>query len=185
MHIKKIIICLLIMFLAQTVKSEEIGKYKKELIVLGELDQKVRTEYVYWDDAIRIDKDNLSKLKFLINKHGFPTLSKVGKEGHMAAFLIAQHAVSDKEFMDYFRNEIKKRLGTKDVIDKNYAYLLDRTNKMSGFKQVYGTQGQCINGKYEISPVKDPKKLSTLRKQIGLLSLEQFSKKVCMISENG
>jgi hypothetical protein len=185
MNINKAMVFLCLAILAQTVKAEVIEEYKRELIVLGELDQDVRTENTNLDDAERIDKENLLKLKRLIKEYGFPTLSKVGRDGHVAAFLIAQHAVHDKEFMTYFRNEIKKRLGTKEVIDKLYAYLLDRTNQISGFKQVYGTQGKCIDGKWIVTPVDRPSELSALRTKIGLLSVEQFSKEVCMPPENG
>ena len=175
MKFKKTILFYCLIIFIQTSQSEEIAVYKNQLIILGELDQKIRTDNIYWDEAISMDKENLSKLKTLIDKYGFPTLSKVGEKGHTAAFLIVQHAVSDKEYMKYFLKEIKNRLGSKEVIDKYYAYLLDRTNQLSGVKQVYGTQGQCFNGKWQANPVDKPEELSKLRKKIGLLPIKDFS----------
>ena len=165
--------------------AQEIQEYRKELLILGELDQKIRTEYTYWDDSFRIDKENLEKLKYLIKQYGFPSINLVGEKAHGAAFLVAQHAVSDKEFMLYFLNEIENRLGTKEVTDKYYAYLLDRTNLRSDLKQIYGTQGNCINGVWEVNNIKDPQKLPQLREEIGLLSLAEFSKAVCVEQLNG
>lgn len=168
-----------------TVNSAELVSYKNELITLGELDQRSRAGDIDWDSTISLDKANLVKLKALINNYGFPTLSKVGKDAHIAAFLIVQHAVHDKEYMVYYRDEMQKRLGSNDIVDKLYAYLLDRTNRMDGIKQVYGTQGDCVNGEWVVKPVENPNKLSTLRKEIGLLPLARFAKEACTPPANG
>jgi len=180
MLLKIITVLFILISFIHTGNTKEIEEYKIELLTIGELDQKIRNEYTYWDDAIRIDKENLAKLKSLIKKYGFPTIPLVGKKAHQAAFLIAQHAASDKKFMLYFLNEMESRLGSMEITDQYYAYLLDRTNLMSDLKQIYGTQGNCINGIYEVTNIKDPIKLPQLRKEIGLLTLTEFSKAVCV-----
>ena len=174
----------LLVLVSFNVNSSELPEYKAELIMLGEADQEVREGNINWSAAEKVDTDNLRKLKFLIKKNGFPTLEKVGKEAYIYAFLIAQHSVSDVEFMRYYMAELNKRLGTGAIVDRTFAYLLDRTNELAGEKQVYGTQGHCIKGEYEISPVKNRDNLESLRKKIGLLSLKEFSKKAC-IDKNG
>ena len=44
-------------------------------------------------------KEIASELKKLIQLYGFPTLLKVNRNAHISAFLIAQHAGNDLEFM--------------------------------------------------------------------------------------
>src|SRR5262249_24134277 len=46
-----------------------------------------------------IDKDNLVWFKGVVRKHGWPGKAMVGRDGAKGAFLIAQHATSDLEFM--------------------------------------------------------------------------------------
>ena len=170
---------LLLTFSCINLFASENTVYSEKLLELGKLDQEVRSGQLGWNEGIKIDKDNLSQLKVLIDKYGFPTIEKVGEQAHFSAFLIAQHAVSDISFMLYYLDETKKRLGTKSVEDQTYAYLLDRTNQMNDKKQVYGTQGACVNGKYEVSEVENDDKLSNLRSSVGLLPLNEFSKQAC------
>lgn len=170
---------ILLLICSYSLCASENPDYTEKLIELGKLDQEVRTGNLHWDAGIKIDKENLSQLKALIEKHGFPTIEKVGEQAHFSAFLIAQHSVSDVTFMHFYLDETKKRLGTGSVEDQTYAYLLDRTNEMAGKKQVYGTQGTCVDGHYEISEVEDFDKLTDIRASVGLLSLKEFSKQAC------
>jgi hypothetical protein len=170
----------LLIFYSFNVFSSENSIYTDSLIKLGKLDQEVRSGNFDWDAGIKADKENLRKLKVLIKEYGFPTIEKVGQQAHFSAFLIAQHAVSDISFMHYYLEETKKMLGSGSVVDQTYAYLLDRTNEMADKKQVYGTQGVCVNGHYEISPVENQEELTKLRASVGLLSLKEFSKEACL-----
>ena len=175
----KIITIIVIITLSFFSIANESVDYKDKLIKLAEMDQKIRIGDVNWESVEKIDKENLRQLKKLIKKHGFPTIKKVGREAHLAAFLIAQHSVSDLGFMHYYLDETHKRIGRGSVVDQTYAYLLDRTNQIAGKKQVYGTQGECIDGNYNISPVVDAVHLASLRRKVGLLPLDEFSKQVC------
>lgn len=47
----------------------------------------------------KVDQHNLTWLKRVVENHGWPGKSLVGRDGAQGAFLIAQHAVSDLEFM--------------------------------------------------------------------------------------
>ncbi|RYV01072.1 hypothetical protein SOPP22_16035 [Shewanella sp. OPT22] len=48
--------------------SNEIPEFKSGLLVLGQLDQNIRRNNTYWEDAKRIDISNHKKLKQLIRK---------------------------------------------------------------------------------------------------------------------
>lgn len=176
----KILTCFFIITLFQPLYANEILEYNEKLIELGEIDQQSRKDNLSWDEQIKLDKSNLKQLKKLINKFGFPTIDKVGKKAHFSAFLMAQHAVNDREFMNFYLKETKLRLDSGTIVNKTYAYLIDRINELSGKKQIYGTQGQCVDGEYKFSSqVEDVNNVESLRKKIGLLSLNEFSKQAC------
>ena len=83
----------------KNIKEEKLT-ILKELKTMYELDQKMRNEFDYdkdnWDD--KIDKQHTEKLKEIINKIGYPTISKVGKSWSLYAWLLSQHADHDLEF---------------------------------------------------------------------------------------
>src|SRR5207247_4892997 len=56
----------------------------------------------------RIDQDNLAWLKGVVAAKGWPTKSVVGPDGAQGAFLIAQHAVGDLEFMNACLGHVKE-----------------------------------------------------------------------------
>lgn len=159
--------------------TADFNKYTKKLIALGKLDQQARGSNFYSKESMQIDEKNLIELKRLIKKYGFPEISKVGKEAYFSAFLVAQHAGHDLDFMKSFFSDVEKRLNTGEVINKTYGYLFDRINRMEGKAQVYGTQGKCIENKYVPSRPISITDLDQKRATIGLLSMDAFSKEVC------
>jgi hypothetical protein len=44
----------------------------------------------------KVDQENLDWFKGIVERHGWPGTSLVGRDGAQRAFLIAQHAVSDQ-----------------------------------------------------------------------------------------
>ena len=52
-----------------------------------------------FEEVDSVDNKNLTRLKEIVDQYGWPTYSLVGKEAANAAFLIVQHAVSDRPFM--------------------------------------------------------------------------------------
>jgi hypothetical protein len=77
-------------------------KISQELIKMGLRDQKMRIESQNPSENVKfnpeVDKANTSRLKTIIDKIGWPTISKVGEEASYAAWLIAQHADHDVSF---------------------------------------------------------------------------------------
>ncbi|MEI8328344.1 MAG: DUF6624 domain-containing protein [Candidatus Taylorbacteria bacterium] len=127
----------------------------------------------------QIDRINASRLKVLISEIGWPTKSKVGKEGSRAAALIALHADDDPAFQ-YTCFLLMKSEKPPDVELSDIAYLEDRVIvNMTGY-QKYGTQytQECIG--YVPWPILnmdmlnlDMDKLNNLRKQMGLGTMEE------------
>jgi len=123
-----------------------------------------------------IDKNNLEKLKNIVEKIGWPSISKVGEKASHNAWLIIQHADNDVDFQEkclsLMKNENHEKAALSDI-----AYLTDRiaVNKHQG--QLYGTQFiKNANGKMEVQPIIDPENLDNRRKEMGMESFSEYEK---------
>ncbi|HBL52402.1 MAG: hypothetical protein UV20_C0012G0020 [Candidatus Magasanikbacteria bacterium GW2011_GWA2_42_32] len=138
---------------------------KAEIEAMLEVDQ----------ESIKADKWNLEaakkrteRLKEIIEKIGLPTISKVGEEGHGAAFFIVQHSDFDVEFQKRYL-EMMKSAPSEEVNKRYTAFLEDRTRVNTGRLQVYGTQFyKNEKGVWGPRPMIDPKNIETRRKEVGL-----------------
>src|SRR3954447_4223166 len=101
----------------QTGKAPEL---QRELVKRMKAEQDVRFEFIklnpsnkpltpedrekpemkaVFEKMHKIDNDNLTWFKGVVEKHGWPGFAMVGRDGAQGAFLIAQHAGSDLDFM--------------------------------------------------------------------------------------
>ena len=66
----------------------------QELVQMAKIDQEMRMERIYkgtdWKESV--DKANQKRIKQIVGKYGWPTISLVGKRASNAAWLIVQHA---------------------------------------------------------------------------------------------
>lgn len=150
------------------------------LFNLKKVDQQIRDEFVQDRnnrDVItrmtEIDNNSTKQLKEIIQKHGWPTVKMVGKDGNRAAFLIVQHS-SDHEFqkdcLKYIKNDAEKG----DSSWEGYALLTDRLLVNEGKKQIYGTQFDIVNDELKPLPIDDEENVDQRRKAIGLLPLAEY-----------
>src|SRR5262249_43917540 len=72
-----------------------------------------------------IDKDNTAWMKGVVEKHGWPGRSLVGKKGAQNAWLLVQHADLDRPFQKKCLELIRK-MPRGEVDPENIAYLVDR-----------------------------------------------------------
>lgn len=108
-----------------------------------ELEKKFRKdqelcEYGKKEDFYRFAKDNSEWLKKIINKEGWLSEDKVGKQGELHAWLIVQHS-NDIEFQKYCLKLIKELPCTKER-NEHISYLTDRIRVKENKKQIYNTQ---------------------------------------------
>lgn len=130
---------------------------QRELLQMEEQDQAVRK-------AQPIDLANTQRLKEIIAQHGWPSISKVGKTGARAAWLLAQHADEDRDFQRTVLAMLHQ-LPAGEVEPRNLAYLHDRLTT----PQRYGTQGSCDDkGKWTAFEIEDPANLDQRRASVGL-----------------
>ncbi len=138
--------------------------YTEKLLAMKRADQKMRIDYklklAEWDPYL--DILHTEKLKEIIDDIGWPTISKVGKEASEAAWVIVQHAMDDKSFMEQSLDMMKA--AGDDIERWEIAYLTDRLLMMDGKPQIYGTQYKSN----KLWPVENYETLNERRAEMGL-----------------
>lgn len=195
--------CLLLPAQAEPKKADPPGKtavkepaLREELVKRMKAEQDVRKEVALLNPAnkpltpvdfqrpemkavmekmAQIDKDNLAWLKEVVQKHGWPSRSAVGPEGAQAAFLIAQHAVSDLDFMAQCLESLKTLHKAGEAEGQWVALMTDRLLIMKDKKkQRYGTQLMFKDGKMVPQPIEDEETVDQRRKELGMPSLADY-----------
>ncbi len=142
-----------------------------ELMRRMQADQRVRQGPATDPTEMRkIDDDNTAWLKRVVADHGWPTISLVGEEGELAAFLLIQHAgpKQELEFQKKCLDLMKTALEKKDVRPTSVAYLTDRVLMYEGKPQIYGTQFVLKDGTYQPYAIEDEEHVDARRAALGL-----------------
>ncbi|MEX0690183.1 MAG: DUF6624 domain-containing protein [Candidatus Paceibacterota bacterium] len=129
------------------------------------------------DEFKKTNKRHRTKLKQIINKIGWPTIDKVGRNGSQAAWLLVQHSDEDIKFQKKCLKLLKEN---KDSVNEaDIAYLTDRVLKNENKPQLYGTQlKQDDNGNLVPFLIKNKDKVDSRRSKVGLDTLSNYLKKV-------
>ncbi len=132
-------------------------------------------------------KEAFSFVKSLVHHKKWPLYSEVGKEAGEAAFLIIQHSGNNrltKKALKLIEVAVKKGEASKP----SYALMLDRYLMHKHKKQIYGSQaisysngvdenGKVIMGKHFLWPIEDEVNVNKRRKEMGMNSIEENSKR--------
>ncbi|WP_172196667.1 DUF6624 domain-containing protein [Niveibacterium sp. COAC-50] len=125
-----------------------------------------------------VDARNLAWLKADVERRGFPARAEVGDDGIRAAWLLIQHADTDRAFqkkaLEAFLAEPERYGVRKDDI----ALLTDRTLVGEGKLQRYGSQFDDKDGRLVLQPVEAPESLESRRAAMGLPSMADYA---CMM----
>ncbi|MEV4755868.1 DUF6624 domain-containing protein [Micromonospora sp. NPDC049559] len=153
---------------------DDYERIAAELSGMADADQRMRerarTDPDAWD--VEVDRANTGRLKEIIAGIGWPTVSKVGRAGASAAWLVAQHAPDDLDFMKYCL-ELMKQAGPGEVRPSEVALLEDRVRIAQGQPQRYGTQYCDLGNGYEPFPIEDPERVDERRAAVGLDTLAE------------
>ena len=125
----------------------------------------------------KIDEENLQWIRKQIEQGGWPTHAQVSQDGAHAAWLIVQHCDKDPKFQ-FHCLELMKACPSDQVAQVDVAYLEDRVLLARGEAQVYGTQVEQVDGKWQPRSVVDPEKLDERRKAVGLPPIADYLKLV-------
>lgn len=124
-----------------------------------------------------IDQRNREWLSAQIVEHGWPGKSLVGEPAAHAAWLLVQHADSDRKFQEECLERMKAAAeGEVSVVD--IAYLTDRVLVGKGEPQIYGTQCHEVDGKFEPQECIEPEKLDERRASIGLPPIREYLEQI-------
>lgn len=153
-------------------------KIKNQILAMVREDQKMRKmadKTGIWDYSV--DKVNTTQLKAIIKKIGFPTIKMVGKKASNGAWLIAQHADKDISFQKQILKQLKiiYKDDSKSICNLAIPYLTDRILVNTHKKQIYGSQLHLLkNGKLVLRPLRNPKRVNTLRAKWNLSTVEDY-----------
>jgi len=158
-------------------------KLAKQILKMAKLDQQVRKAYEKNSSLIKkvkaVDKTNLLKMKKIIKKFGWPTVSLVGKKASHLAWLLVQHADDDVEFQESCLRLMKRAVEDAGVLKTEIAFLTDRILVNKGKPQIYGTQFYKNKaGKFGPRPIRNIETIDERRKSVGLGNFKIYKKKM-------
>lgn len=171
--------------LSQIYGIKKINSYMDSLEAMVERDQAIRSDLHNLNlskeqkDSISIkwhiiDSANLTLLKSLIKRYGFPTWERVGYTGCRNAWLIAQHAIP---YIYDFEKEYRKAVMDNNATKNLLAYLEDRSRTMRGLPQHYGTQLANPKEVHHL-PISDIKNVNNRREEMGLEPINDYLKRM-------
>jgi hypothetical protein len=149
---------------------------RNTLLELQERDLALRTELQaegtlfdgYHPRMEAVHRDNASQLRELIEQFGWPNEHLAGQDEAEAAWLVAQHAISEPEFMRSCRALLEEEATSGAVPLWQYAYMDDRIRVSEGKLQRFGTQFELTPDGPKLCDVEDPKSLDQRRREAGL-----------------
>jgi hypothetical protein len=138
------------------------------------------------DPALRAKRpeilaDNIQYLRELTSRLGWIDIPRFGRLAASAAVLIAKHA-SDlplmKRALPIVARDVKEHGGSGEM----YSVLYDELQITLGRRQRYGTQfAPDDQGNLFVLPLEEPDKVNAYRKEIGILSFEEY---LHLVSQN-
>lgn len=148
---------------------------RDELLKMAASDREVRHlanrgDFTRWS---AVDSANQARLKQIVARFGWPTFSMVGKDGANAAWLLAQHADTDKPFQLKVLELMEPLVPRNEASGKNFAYLYDRTH----YPQRFGTQGDCVSRtEWQPFQIEDIATVDERRRAVDLPTLSDYAK---------
>lgn len=121
-----------------------------------------------------VHRRNCARLLEIIKEHGWTGKSLVGEDGAKAAWIIAQHAISDPALKRHCLTLIEEAVRKGEAPAWQMAYLIDRIRVFEGRKQVYGLQFDWDEAG-EMSPreIEDIDNVDNRRRTVGLPPLAE------------
>ena len=110
--------------------------YRYQLTVMNLNDQKVRNQKpINWEEIARVDRQNDSLLRKMINKVGYPNFKNVGsfrklneseKKVDLGVEVLLNHFTSSSESFKFYNQILPTLIKKGECLPKDYAHLIDR-----------------------------------------------------------
>ena len=120
-----------------------------------------------------VHRANAEALRRLIDRWGWPNEAMAGADGAESAWLVAQHAIAEPDFMRRCRALVEAEAAAGRVPGWQHAYLDDRIRAFEGRPQRFGTQSDMTPQGPELYAVDDPARLDARRRDVGLGPIAQ------------
>jgi len=120
-----------------------------------------------------VDNGNRLWLSEKIKQYGWPGKSLVGEQAAHAAWLLVQHADAAPDFQEQCLEQMKAA-APGEVAPIDIAYLTDRVLVARGRPQVYGTQCEEVDGRFQPRACIEPEALDQRRKEVGLQPIKEY-----------
>lgn len=158
----------------KSIAENIIDLKNKDLALREKLIQSRQLSNGYNKELKELHNRNAKILSDIIDKIGYPTIDKVGKEANKATWLIIQHSIGKPEFMKKCAKLLEKAVSENKADPKSLAYLIDRIAVFEGKEQLYGTQFDWDEyGNLSPNHFDDLTKVNERRKSIGINTLEE------------
>jgi hypothetical protein len=166
--------------LAAMVKTDQEARFAMiEAMKAGKLKPGAKPEEVPELKAVRdIDQKTCKRLKEIVLRHGWPTVSLVGEAGAHDAWLLVQHCDEDKPFQKECLALLEKAAAKGEASKRDLAYLTDRVLVGEGKPQRYGTQTEVKDGKAMLRPTEEPDHLDARRAAVGLGPIKEYLEQI-------
>jgi hypothetical protein len=151
-----------------TLRRTLLAMQKRDLSLRDELAADGSLYQGYHPRMEEVHRANAQQLRTLIERHGWPHEQLAGVGGAQAAWLIAQHAIAEPEFMRTCRDWLHQECQAGRVPDWQFAYLDDRIRILEGRAQCFGTQFEFTPDGPQLYPVEAPETLDERRLKVGL-----------------
>jgi len=156
---------------------------RDELMRMGLLDQAVRLSFTVQSmsdtalvrTSMVFDSILTRRLRRIVEEHGWPVRSAVGREAAQAAFLILQHSPSDA-FQRRTLPLLEAAAQEDEAAASDVAMLTDRLRTHDGLPQIYGTQFRIVDGVLAPFPVEQLDSLEARRARAGLMPMAEYVK---------
>jgi len=156
-----------------------------ELMQRMKIDQAARSaDPIQVEAMAKIDADNTAWMKTVLDKHGWPGFSMVGKDGAQTAWLLIQHADLDTPFQQRCLELLTAAVEKGDASPVDLAYLTDRVLMHQGKPQIYGTQFRKVDGEMKPQPIEDEANVDQRRAKVGLEPLAVYAERMRSLNRN-
>jgi hypothetical protein len=156
---------------------------KAEILSMAEADQRVLQELAengeisadeYHPSIQQVHIKNTARMKAIIGQYGWPGNALVGEEGAEAAWMVVQHSVLDRKFMQLCVPLLEQAVKKNEAQGWHLAFLRDRLLTLAGQPQIYGTQFDHDEEGWPVPfPIANPANVNQKRAELGLNSLEE------------
>jgi hypothetical protein len=158
------------------------NEIRRELLMMAAADAELRNALAadsslfdgYHPRMRALHDTHAARLGSILDTHGWPGESQVGRDGGEAAWLIAQHAIAQPELQQRAWKLLAQAVARGEAPALQAAMLEDRIRSFQGRPQRYGTQFDWDeNGEMSPLPIEELGTIDQRRRATGLRPLAE------------